>query len=90
MDLLVLIASTLLAIPLLAAFINQFIFLAGLAPSITQAAQEARARRCFTIMIPVKNEVKVIGRCLDVAMGLEYPRELVEVIVVDGRIDRRD
>ncbi len=37
-----------------------------------------------SVVIPMKNEVEYIGVCLESIMGQEYPRELLEVIVVDG------
>jgi glycosyltransferase involved in cell wall biosynthesis len=37
-----------------------------------------------TIIIPAKNEEKIIGKCLKALANLEYPREQYEVIVVDN------
>ena len=37
----------------------------------------------FSILVPVKNEEKVVGRLLRALLGLEYPSEKVEIIVVD-------
>src|SRR5881296_256892 len=42
-----------------------------------------------SILIPVKNEEKVIGRLLDAVTRLDYPRENLEAVVVeDGSVDR--
>jgi cellulose synthase/poly-beta-1,6-N-acetylglucosamine synthase-like glycosyltransferase len=42
----------------------------------------------FSVVIPAKNEEKVIGRLLDALSRLNYPRDKVEVIVVeDGSTD---
>src|SRR5438046_2652640 len=42
-----------------------------------------------SVLVPVKNEEKVIGRLLESLVRLEYPRENLEVIVVeDESIDR--
>ena len=43
----------------------------------------------FSIIVPVKNEEKVIGRLLDTLAKLDYPADKKEIIVVeDGSIDR--
>ncbi len=36
-----------------------------------------------SILVPVKNEVKVVGRLLDAITRLEYPRENLEVVIVE-------
>jgi cellulose synthase/poly-beta-1,6-N-acetylglucosamine synthase-like glycosyltransferase len=42
----------------------------------------------FSIIVPAKNEGKVIGRFLDAVARLDYPKDKVEVIVVeDGSTD---
>ncbi len=42
----------------------------------------------FSILIPARNEEKVIGKTLEHVLKLDYPRELFEVIVVnDGSTD---
>ena len=42
-----------------------------------------------SIIIPAYNEEKVIGACLDSIASLDYPKELLEVIVIDdGSTDR--
>jgi cellulose synthase/poly-beta-1,6-N-acetylglucosamine synthase-like glycosyltransferase len=43
----------------------------------------------ISIIIPAKNEEKVIGRCLDAFLKLDYPKKKIEIIVVeDGSRDR--
>jgi cellulose synthase/poly-beta-1,6-N-acetylglucosamine synthase-like glycosyltransferase len=43
----------------------------------------------ISIIIPAKNEEKVIGRCLEAFLRVDYPREKMEVIVVeDGSKDK--
>lgn len=39
----------------------------------------------FSIIVPTKNEEKVIQRCLDGIMNIDYPKEKIQVIVVDGK-----
>lgn len=42
-----------------------------------------------SVLVPVKNEEKVVGRLLDALSRLDYPRENLEVVVVeDGSGDR--
>ncbi len=42
-----------------------------------------------SILVPVKNEERVIGRLLDAITKLDYPKENLEVVVVeDGSRDR--
>jgi len=38
-----------------------------------------------TVIIPCRNEAEFIGRCLDSVMANDYPRDKLEVLVVDGR-----
>lgn len=43
----------------------------------------------FSIIVPVKNEEKVIGRLLDALLRLGYPKDKMEVIIVeDGTTDK--
>lgn len=41
----------------------------------------------FSIIIPTKNEEKVIARCLNSIIALNYPQNLIEIIVVDSSTD---
>ena len=38
----------------------------------------------FSIIVPTKDEELVIGRCLNSLLDLDYPKDKVEIIVVDG------
>jgi len=38
----------------------------------------------FSIIVPTKNEELVIGRCLNGLLDLDYPKDKLEIIVVDG------
>jgi hypothetical protein len=38
----------------------------------------------FSIIIPAKNEERVLGMCLDSLAALEYRKDLYEVVVVDN------
>ena len=39
----------------------------------------------FSIIIPTKNEETVIQRCLDSVLNVDYPRDKMQIIVVDGK-----
>jgi cellulose synthase/poly-beta-1,6-N-acetylglucosamine synthase-like glycosyltransferase len=41
-------------------------------------------RFSYSVIIPTKNEESVIRRCLDGILNIDYPREKLQVIVVDG------
>jgi cellulose synthase/poly-beta-1,6-N-acetylglucosamine synthase-like glycosyltransferase len=51
-----------------------------------QAAVEVKIEQFpkFSIIVPTKNEEKVIRRCLDGLVNIDYPKDKMEVIVVDG------
>ncbi|MGD0644128.1 MAG: glycosyltransferase family 2 protein [Candidatus Bathyarchaeia archaeon] len=38
----------------------------------------------FSIIVPTKNEETVIGRCLSSLLDLDYPKDKMEIIIVDG------
>ena len=38
----------------------------------------------FSIIVPTKNEETVIRRCLDGLLEVDYPKDKIEIIVVDG------
>ena len=38
----------------------------------------------FSIIVPTKDEEVVIGRCLNSLLDLDYPKDKMEIIVVDG------
>lgn len=42
-----------------------------------------------TIILPCRNEEGYIAECLQSIMATEYPQELLEILVVDGRSDDR-
>ena len=37
-----------------------------------------------SIIIPCRNEEKFIGKCLDSIIGQDYPKENLEILVIDG------
>ena len=43
----------------------------------------------ISIIIPCRNEEKYIGKCLDSIIAQDYPKDKLEVLVVDGRSEDR-
>src|SRR3990172_4778059 len=39
----------------------------------------------FSIIIPTRNEENVIRRCLDGIFNMDYPKNKMQIIVVDGK-----
>ena len=42
-----------------------------------------------SVIVPCRNEEGYVGRCLDSIVGADYPKDRIEVLVVDGRSDDR-
>jgi succinoglycan biosynthesis protein ExoA len=40
-----------------------------------------------TVILPIRNEARHIARCLDAVSSQDYPRERMEILVVDGMSD---
>ena len=38
-----------------------------------------------SVIIPCRNEEKFIGKCLDSIIAQDYPKDKIEILVVDGR-----
>jgi glycosyltransferase involved in cell wall biosynthesis len=51
----------------------------------TQAAAVPKV----SVIVPCRNEERYIERCLDSILASDYPRDALEVLVVDGRSDDR-
>jgi len=45
---------------------------------------ESESLPLVSVVIPMRNEERYIGRCLESLAGQDYPRQRLEVIVVDG------
>src|SRR5674476_249788 len=41
----------------------------------------------ISLIIPTKNEETVIRRCLDCILNIDYPKDKMQIIVVDGKSD---
>jgi succinoglycan biosynthesis protein ExoA len=44
-------------------------------------------REMISIVVPVRNEAKFIGHCLKALLQQDYPKNLIEIICVDGMSD---
>lgn len=40
-----------------------------------------------TILLPIRNEARYIAQCLDAVIAQDYPRDQIEILVVDGMSD---
>ncbi|PYP29448.1 MAG: hypothetical protein DMD55_01410, partial [Gemmatimonadetes bacterium] len=49
----------------------------------------ARRFAVVSVIVPCRNEERYIARCLDSILASDYPRERLEVLVVDGQSDDR-
>jgi glycosyltransferase involved in cell wall biosynthesis len=56
------------------------------APEIATIALEpvAKALPFVTVVVPCRNEEKHIGRCLESILANDYPKERMEILVLDG------
>ena len=51
---------------------------------IAFAKPENEQHPTYTLIVPTKNEEVVIGRCLHGLLNINYPRDKMQIIVVDG------
>src|SRR3972149_4806935 len=51
--------------------------------TITQE-QNNESPPTYSIIVPTKNEESVIHRCLDGILSIDYPKDKIQVIIVDG------
>jgi cellulose synthase/poly-beta-1,6-N-acetylglucosamine synthase-like glycosyltransferase len=68
---------------------NGSIIFAGIRNKRKQLSSAINSRNTelpkFSIIVPTKNEESVIRRCLDGIFNIDYPKEKMQVIVVDGK-----
>lgn len=48
---------------------------------------DAPVTSLVSIILPIRNEARHIARCLDSVVSQDYPREKIEILVVDGMSD---
>ncbi len=67
------------------------LLLGWLAARFGRPVRKERGRRTVSVLIPVHNGDRFLAGKLDSVLGLDYPRDLVEVLVVsDGSTDRTE
>ncbi len=85
------ISITLLAVLLFWTVYNGSIIYAGIRNkrkqlSLSSVNKSAELPK-FSIIVPTKNEETVIRRCLDGLLNMDYPKDKMQIIVVDGKSD---
>jgi cellulose synthase/poly-beta-1,6-N-acetylglucosamine synthase-like glycosyltransferase len=80
------ISLTLLAVLLFWTVYNGSIIYIGVKNKRKQQATENTIQNLpkISLIVPTKNEENVIGRCLDGILNIDYPKDKMQVIVVDG------
>lgn len=59
----------------------------GQGPSLSSGAPDDRSLPCVTVQVPLRNEQHVARRCLEAVAGLAWPRERLEIQVLDDSDD---
>jgi succinoglycan biosynthesis protein ExoA len=65
----------------------------GVGQTMHEVTGEAKATKPHrdappvTVVVPVRNEAKHIEACIDRLLSQDYPRPLMEILIVDGRSD---
>jgi glycosyltransferase involved in cell wall biosynthesis len=59
------------------------------APMALEAATKAEALPFVTIVVPCRNEEKHVGRCLESILANDYPKERMEILILDGMSEDR-
>jgi glycosyltransferase involved in cell wall biosynthesis len=55
-----------------------------IAPVVLEPMTKAAAMPFVTVVVPCRNEEQHIGRCLESILANDYPKERVEILVLDG------
>lgn len=56
-------------------------------PADTSAPLRATPAPLVSVLVPCRNEVACIEKCLDSILANDYPRESIEILVIDGLSD---
>jgi cellulose synthase/poly-beta-1,6-N-acetylglucosamine synthase-like glycosyltransferase len=85
------ISITLLAVLLFWTLYNGSIIYAGIRNKRKQMSMSTDNKSTelpkISIIVPTKNEETVIRRCLDGILNIDYPKDKMQIIVVDGKSD---
>lgn len=76
-------SACLLAIILFWAIYNAGILFAGIRRKFKTVSASGELPK-FSLIVPAKDEGLVIGRCLDSLLKIDYPKDKVEIVIVDG------
>lgn len=77
-------SAALLAIILFWAVYHTSILFVGIRRKHKPVAESTDRLPKFSLIVPAKNEGAVISRCLKSLLNIDYPKEKMEIIVVDG------
>jgi cellulose synthase/poly-beta-1,6-N-acetylglucosamine synthase-like glycosyltransferase len=79
------ISLVLLAVLLFWTIYNGSIIYVGVKNKLrNQSPKNETSLPSFSIIVPTKNEESVIRRCLDGILNVDYPKEKIQILVVDG------
>jgi cellulose synthase/poly-beta-1,6-N-acetylglucosamine synthase-like glycosyltransferase len=60
-----------------------------IAPMALEPMTKAEALPFVTVVVPCRNEEKHVERCLESILTNDYPKERMEILVVDGMSEDR-
>ena len=70
------------------AIYNAFLLFVGISEKHEHHTESICELPKISLIVPVKNEGAVMRRCLDSLLSIDYPKDMMEIIIVDG--DSRD
>jgi cellulose synthase/poly-beta-1,6-N-acetylglucosamine synthase-like glycosyltransferase len=77
-------STVLLGIILFWALYHVRILFAGIRNKQSRSYEEVADLPKFSLVVPAKDESAVIARCLNALMDIDYPKDKMEIIVVEG------
>ena len=77
-------SASVLAVILFWAAYHVYILIAGVRSKSKHLYTQLSEFPKFSLIVPAKDESLVVGRCLNALLSLDYPKEKMEIIVVDG------
>jgi len=76
--------TSLLAVLLVWAVYNALLLFAGIRSKHTPRRESIHELPKISLIVPVKDEGTVITKCLDSLLSIDYPKDKMEIIVVEG------
>ena len=77
-------SASVLAVILFWAAYHVYILIAGVRSKSKHLYTQLSEFPKFSLIVPAKDESLVVGRCLNALLSLDYPKEKMEIILVDG------